>query len=78
MLNLFVNFSIHKSIGTSLMANAFTAAAVSFMYFRHDNLDFKTALLLSSGSILGAQVGALALSSARIPEMELGGFLGLF
>lgn len=57
------------------MANILTAAAVSFMYFRHNNLDLKVALLLGSGSILGAQVGALF--AAKIPDVGLGGGFGL-
>jgi len=75
LLTLFVNFPVHKSIGTSLMANAIVSATVSFMYFRHNNLDPKTAIFLAMGSIVGAQVGAL--SSAKLPEVGLGSLFGI-
>ena len=75
LLTLFVNFPVHKSIGTSLMANAIVSATVSFMYFRHNNLDPKTAVFLAMGSIIGAQVGAL--SSAKLPEVGLGSLFGI-
>ncbi|HEC81648.1 MAG TPA: sulfite exporter TauE/SafE family protein [Thermoplasmatales archaeon] len=75
LLYLLLNFSIHESIGTTLMANAIASTVVAFVYYRNRNIEFHPCLWLAIGSIPGAQLGAVAAN--KTPETSLGGFVGV-
>jgi hypothetical protein len=73
---MLLNFSIHESIGTSLMVDIIAPLAISYTYYKHGNLDIKSGIWIAIGSIFGAQLGATF--AAGIPEVGLGGAFGVF
>lgn len=75
-LNLIFAFSVHQSIGTSLMVDVIASLAISYTYFTHGNIDLRSGLMIALGTVIGAQIGAF--SSTMIPEIELGSTFGLF
>ena len=75
LLYILLNFSIHESIGTSLMANAIASTVVAFVYYRNRNIEFSPCLWLALGSIPGTQLGAIVAN--KTPETSLGGFVGV-
>ncbi len=64
-LNILCNFTIHEAIGTSLMVNVITALAISFVYFKHKNIDFGSGLWIAAGSIFGSQIGTMYASGIK-------------
>lgn len=50
--------------------------AISYIYYKHGNLDIKSGIWIAIGSILGAQLGAGF--AAGIPEVGLSGAFGIF
>ncbi len=75
LINIFLGFSIHESIGTSLMVDVIASIAVSYTYYRHGNTDLKHGIWVALGSIIGAQFGAFYV--VRIPGPLLGLSFGL-
>lgn len=76
LVNIFLSFSIHEAIGTSLIVDVLSPLAISYIYYKHGNLDIKSGIWIAVGSILGAQLGAGF--AAGIPEMGLSGAFGIF
>jgi len=76
LLNMVMNFTVHESIGTSLMVDIIAPLAIAYKYYKHGNIDLKSGVWIAMGSIVGAQLGALF--SAGIPDTGLGGFFGIY
>jgi uncharacterized membrane protein YfcA len=76
LVSMLLNFSIHESIGTSLIVDVISPLTISYVYYKHGNVDLKTGIWIAIGSIIGAQVGATF--AAGIPEVGLGGAFGIF
>jgi hypothetical protein len=76
LVNVLLNFSVHESIGTSLMVDVIAPLAISYTYYKHGNIDIKSGIWIAIGSIFGAQLGATF--AAGIPEVGLGGSFGIF
>lgn len=74
-LNIFLNFPIHESIGTSLMVNIISPLAISYIYYKHGNIDIKSGIWIALGTIIGAQVGTTFAFS--ISEGGLSGGFGV-
>lgn len=55
---LYCGFVGPKAVGTSLGAIAIIAASAIVAHQRMGNIDYRTALLIGAGGIIGAQVGA--------------------
>ena len=70
LLTLFLSFSIHSAIGTSLIVDVIASLAVVYTYYRHGNIEIRSGIWVLLGSIAGAQLGALIASN--IPETGLG------
>jgi len=76
LLNILLSFSIHEAIGTSLMVDIIALLAISYVYFKHGNIDIKSGIWIAIGSIIGAQLGANF--AVGLPEVGLGGTFGIF
>jgi len=76
LVNMLLGFSIHESIGISLIVNVIAPVVISYTYFKNGNIDVKVGLWIALGSILGAQLGAFF--ADQIPETGLGGSFGIF
>lgn len=57
-LLLWLGFSGAQSVGTSAMAVLIVISSATLAHHRLGNIDYKMALLLGAGGILGAQIGA--------------------
>ena len=76
LVNLLLNFSVHESIGVSLMVDVIASLAISYTYYRNGNVDLRSGIWIALGSISGAQLGVIF--SAKTPEVSLGGSFGIF
>ena len=74
LLYLAVGFSIHESIGITLLANAIASFSVFLVYYRNKNVDLSQCIWLAAGSIPGSQAGAFV--GKLTPESHLAGILG--
>ncbi len=72
LLNLLLGFSVHESIGTSLLVDVIASVAVAWTYFRAGNIDFASGLWVAVGSIFGAQVGALWAVGVSAGGLQIG------
>lgn len=54
LVNLLLSFTLHESIGTSLMADVIASIGVSYTYYRYGHTDLKAGLYIAIGSIIGA------------------------
>lgn len=70
LLTLFLGFSVHAAIGTSLVVDVVASLAVVYTYYRYGNIALRAGLWVLLGAVVGAQVGALIAS--QIPEGGLG------
>jgi uncharacterized membrane protein YfcA len=70
LLSLFLGYSIHAAIGTSLLVDVVASLAVVYTYNKHGNLEIRSGIWILLGSIAGAQLGALFAS--YLPETGLG------
>ena len=57
-LLLFLGFTAQKAVGTSLLAIVIVSLSAVTAHGRLANVDYKTALLIGVGGIIGAQIGA--------------------
>ncbi len=76
LVNLLLGFSVHESIGVSLMVDVIASLAISYTYYKHGNVDLKSGIWVAIGSVLGAQLGAIF--AAKTSEISLGGAFGTF
>ena len=44
LVNMLLNFSIHESIGTSLIVDTIAPLAISYTYYKHGNIDIKSGI----------------------------------
>lgn len=70
LLTLFLSFSVHSAIGTSLVVDVIASLAVVYTYYRHGNIELRSGIWMLLGSVVGAQLGALVASN--LPESGLG------
>lgn len=57
-LLLFLGFTAQKAVGTSFAAILMISLSAVFAHNRLQNIDYKVAILLGLGGIIGAQIGA--------------------
>ncbi len=76
LLSILTDFSVHEAIGTSLIVDVIAPLAISYVYFKHKNIDIKSGIWIAVGSIIGAQLGASF--AGGISEVGLGGTFGIF
>lgn len=55
---LFLGYTAQKAVGTSFAAILLISLSAVFAHNKLQNIDYKVALLLGLGGIIGAQVGA--------------------
>src|SRR5512136_3164188 len=58
LLVVFLGYSMHAAIGTSLLVDVIASINVAYHYYRHGRIDLKAGLWLALGAVVGAQVGA--------------------
>lgn len=76
ILVLVYAFPTHLAVGTSAVMIIFTALASTFAYTRQRRIDYKLGLILATGSIPGAALGAYATSF--VSTKELASLFGVF
>ncbi|MBP9040982.1 MAG: sulfite exporter TauE/SafE family protein [Anaerolineaceae bacterium] len=74
-LTIFLGYPMHTAVGTSLFVDIITPLFVAITYYRHGNVNLKTAFWLALGAILGAQGGALIANLAVPNELMGKGFV---
>ena len=57
-LLIFLGYSAQKSVGSSFLAILMISASAVVAHGKLANIDYKTALMLGVGGIVGAQIGA--------------------
>jgi uncharacterized membrane protein YfcA len=57
-LLLFLGYSAQKSVGTAFLAIAIIAVSAVIAHGKLANVDYKSAILLGLGGLIGAQIGA--------------------
>jgi len=75
-LSLGLHFTMQEAIGTSLMVDVIGSVAVSYTYFKNENIDLKRGIWIALGSVTGAQLGAKF--ADLIPNTGLSGGFGIF
>jgi len=67
-----LGFSQHRATGTSLavLLPPIGLAAV-FEYYRHDNVDFRAAIVIAAASLVGAWLGAILANKLPGPVLRL-------
>jgi len=73
---MLLNFSVHNSIGTSLMVDVIVSIATAYTYYRHENVDLKSGIWIAIGPITGAQL--CGFFAVKTPEAELEGVFRIF
>jgi uncharacterized protein len=74
LLTIFLGYTIHSAIGTSLLVDVIASLIVAYNYFRYGRVDLKAGAWLALGAIIGAQIGSHFAS--LIPQNGLkGGFV---
>jgi hypothetical protein len=76
LLTIFLGYTIHEAIGTSLLVDVIASIIVAYNYYRYDKVDLKAGLWLALGAIVGAQVGSHFASF--IPQVGLKGGFSVF
>lgn len=61
-LLLWIGYSSGQAVGTSAMAILIIIASSTFAHHRLGNIDYRTALLIGIGGLVGAQIGAQLVS----------------
>lgn len=75
LLTIILNFSMHTAVGTSLFVDVITPLVVAYSYYRHGNVNLKSALWLAVGAIIGAQAGALVANEFVPSDLMSKGFI---
>jgi uncharacterized membrane protein YfcA len=75
LLTMWVGFSMHAAIGTSLFVDVLTPLFVAYSYYKNGNINFKTGVWLAVGSVIGAQIGALFANNALSSHQMGTGFV---
>jgi uncharacterized membrane protein YfcA len=57
LLSVWLGFSVHSAIGTSLFVDVITSLFVAWSYYKNGNVNLKSGLWLAVGSVTGAQIG---------------------
>lgn len=74
LLSIFLGYSIHEAIGTSLLVDVIASIIVAYNYFRFGRVNLKSGVWLALGAVVGAQAGSHLAS--LIPQGGLkGGFV---
>ena len=76
LLAIFLGYTIHEAIGTSLLVDVIASINVAYHYYRYGRIDLKAGLWLALGAIVGAQVGSHFASF--IPQGGLKGGFSVF
>jgi uncharacterized protein len=76
LLTIFLNYSIHSAIGTSLLVDVIASIIVAYNYYRYGRIDLKAGAWLAVGAIVGAQAGSHFAS--LIPQGGLQGGFSIF
>ncbi len=74
-LTILLGYPMHTAVGTSLFVDIITPLVVAITYYRHGNVNIKTAFWLALGAIIGAQGGALIANLAVSSELMSKGFV---
>ena len=75
LLSILLDFSVHQSIGTSLLVDVIASSGALIIYRRYGNVELM-GVWMALSSVLGAQLGAMF--SAYTPEWGLGWGFGIF
>ncbi len=76
LLTIFLGYTIHEAIGTSLLVDVIASIIVAYNYYRYGRIDLKSGAWLALGAITGAQAGAHFAS--LIPQGGLQGSFSIF
>ena len=76
LLTIFLGYTIHEAIGTSLLVDVIASIIVAYNYYRYGKIDLKAGVWLALGAIVGAQAGAHFASF--IPQGGLQGGFSVF
>lgn len=76
LLTIFLGYTIHAAIGTSLLVDVIASIIVAYNYYRYGRIDLKSGAWLALGAIVGAQVGSHFASA--IPQGGLKGGFSVF
>ena len=76
LLTIFLGYSMHAAIGTSLLVDVIASINVAYNYYRYGRVDLKAGAWLALGAILGAQAGAHLAN--LIPQEGLKGGFSVF
>jgi uncharacterized membrane protein YfcA len=76
LLTIFLGYTIHEAIGTSLLVDVIASIIVAYNYYRYGKIDIKAGAWLALGAVLGAQAGAHFASF--IPQGGLQGGFSIF
>jgi hypothetical protein len=75
-LTIFLSYSIHKVIGTSLIVDFIIGAIAGLIFLKHGKVKIKPTILLVITGVLGAFIGSQFTSET--PEAALNLLIGLF
>ena len=76
LLTIFLGYSMHEAIGTSLLVDVIASLNVAYHYYRYGRIDIKAGTWLALGAVVGAQVGSHFAS--LIPQSGLKGGFSIF
>lgn len=76
LLTIFLDYSIHAAIGTSLLVDVIASLIVAVNYYRYGKVDLKSGSWLALGAIVGAQAGSRFAN--LIPQAGLQGGFSVF
>ena len=74
-ISVFLGYSVHKAIGTSLIIDCIIGCVAGFIFFKKGKVDFRSGMFLAFTGIIGAFIGSKFTSAA--PESELNLFIGI-
>jgi uncharacterized membrane protein YfcA len=76
LLAVFLGYTMHAAIGTSLLVDVIASINVAYNYYRFGRIDIRSGLWLALGAIAGAQAGSHLAS--LIPQQGLQGGFSVF
>ena len=65
LLSMLLGFGMKECIAISLFVDALVSLSISYTYYKHGNIDLKSGMWLSLGTIIGTQVGAGLISGVH-------------